>query len=150
MTKKMDDSQSLLEAQEQPKVQKKVRFSNIVTVYREPTAHKFGDKQGNSYDLGKFTTEPILVPFQHKRFTKHDEDANTCSCASLGIMLILLFFVFIMIVVFIRRLLLIEMEQQAPQQSSLFMSTRWFFHKKMNICKSKKRYFGFPNHNCSF
>ena len=120
----MNDSNSLLDDAEKPKVQKKVRFSNIVTVYREPSAHKYMENQNNTFDLEKFTKEPILVPFQHKNFTKQDDDATTCSCVSLGILIIFLFFFFLLIVVLIRHALLIEMDHQAPPQNSFYQTTK--------------------------
>ena len=112
----MDDSQSLLEAQNHPLTKKRVRFSNIVTVYRDVS---FSQKNSAS----SLVSEPILVPLQQK-LGKPEDNKNACPFISIALLLAFLLFLFILFVILIRRMLLMEIEHQSPQYSSHVYSSR--------------------------
>ena len=106
-------SSSLLEEEEPYKPPKKVRFSNIVTVYKDQQLVPNGDGY-------TFISEPILVPLQQIRLDKKKEAESTFSITAIFVLFLFLTFMFFTIVLLIRSILLMEMETQAKQSEAIF------------------------------
>ena len=83
------------------KGKKKVRFSPIVTVYK---------------DTPLKNNDVVLVPLQEEKYEFDENFSNTLSCTAILFLLAFFSIAFIVVVYLIRKMLLMEMEKNVGQQ----------------------------------